>query len=552
MPSFQNHPDEGLLLRYLDGELPARRTRQVRHHLEACWQCRTAAEEVQETIAACVRYRQTVLEPLLPAPPAPWNDLARGFARIDDAMARESWMARLGAALWSPPLRWSVSAAAVVLLAIGLYYQFHNTPSVEAATLLRRAAAAEQHHSLPPDRVRVRTRTRQFVLSDRAAAQPVAAMFQAARYDFDDPLSARAYAGWRDGLAAKQDEVRTVPDPREPGRECFQIRTTAPEGDLASASLVLSALDLLPVEGRFEFRNQEWVELTGFAEAPATEGGLPATTRLETPERRAEPSRPAATPSGGLAPVSEELRVLAALHEIGADLGDPVDVKISGNGVLVSGIGLSAARQHEIHRRLDPMAGVTVAFSDVPAAAPEAAPAGPAGVPATAEAPKTPALEARLEKQLGSRAEFDRFSSQILDWSEAAMARAYALRGLAQRFPAGAEAALDGDDRALLNGLARGHADALTTQVDDLVRTLAPVLVSLGGGNPAAQGRPATAAWQASAEDAFRAGRRVEMLLSALLGVTADSSASANVPADLLTALGEWRADLEQCRQQLR
>jgi len=132
------------------------------------------------------------------------------------------------------------------------------------------------------------------------------------------------------------------------------------------------------------------------------------------------------------------------------------------------------------------------------------------------------------------------------------MARAYALRALAQRFPAAAEGGLGGDDHALLNGLARADADTLASQVDDLARTLAPVLVSLGGGNPSAQGRPAATAWQPAAEDAFRAGRRVEMLLSTLLGVTADTSASANVPADLLTALAEWRADLEQCRQQLK
>ena len=54
------HPDDGLLLRYLDGELPGRKARQVRTHLEACWQCRTQSEELQNVIGECVRYRKNV------------------------------------------------------------------------------------------------------------------------------------------------------------------------------------------------------------------------------------------------------------------------------------------------------------------------------------------------------------------------------------------------------------------------------------------------------------------------------------------------------------
>ena len=48
------HPEEGLLLRYLDGELPSRKTRQVELHLKACWQCRTEVEELQGVIGDCV------------------------------------------------------------------------------------------------------------------------------------------------------------------------------------------------------------------------------------------------------------------------------------------------------------------------------------------------------------------------------------------------------------------------------------------------------------------------------------------------------------------
>ena len=42
---------------------------------------------------------------------------------------------------------------------------------------------------------------------------------------------------------------------------------------------------------------------------------------------------------------------------------------------------------------------------------------------------------ARIEQRLGGRPQFERFSGQILDWTDSAMSRAYALRRLAQQFP---------------------------------------------------------------------------------------------------------------------
>jgi anti-sigma factor RsiW len=552
MSTVQTHPDEGLLLRYLDGEAPGRRVRQVRRHLEACWECRAGAEDLERTIAACVRYRQQVLQAHLPAPPAAWADLSRGFARIDAEVAAASWTARVRQWLKpSPAVRWAASAAAVLALAAGLYYQFHETPSVQAAALLRRAVVAGEAHPAPARRIQVRTPKAKFWLGDRAAAAEVAGMFRAARYDFDDPLSARSYSQWRDSLAEKRDEVRTVADPVEPGKACYEIRTVAAAGPLASASLMLRTADLLPVEGRFEFRDQDWVELTGFPEVSATEGGTPATTRLETPLRRAEPSRPAAVPSGSSASISEELRVLAALHAIGADLGDPVEVKLEDGKVLVSGVGVPAERQREIRARLDAIPGVEIDFADAPAGVGQA----DAGLtpPAASEVPKAAPLEARIEKQLGGRVEFERFSAQMLDWTEAAMARAYALHALAERFPAVSEARMSTQDRGLLDDLAREHVRHLSARIDSLNRTLAPVLVALGGPQAPAQGRPTGAqAWQPAAEEAYRAARRAERLISLLMGATAEKADSRNAPADLLAALTEARAALADCEKALR
>jgi hypothetical protein len=528
--STQAHLDEGQLLRLLDGELPARQSRRARGHLEACWECRAAAEELEGAIADCVQYRKQVFQAHLPAPPAPWEDLSAGFARIDSEVGGGSWWARLGGLFAAPPARrLAMTAAGALLLAFGLYYRFHETPSVQASALLKRAVSVAASRPAPARQLRIRTSVR-----NRAM---IPDMFREAKYNAENPLSAKSFQEWRDQVPSRQDEVATVPDPEIPGQSRYQIRTTAAEGDLAVAKLTLRATDLRPVEGRFEFRNREWVEYQEISDASSTDGGTPAETRLEGPMRQTVPSRSAALPSGSTASISEELRVVAALHEIGADLGDPVEVRLTDGLVVVSGVGVTPERQREIRRALEEIPNVAVQFSD-----PSSGVVSGSDAVVDSDAPgRAPAAQARLEQQFGGRAEFERFSGQYLDRVEGAMARVYAIRSLAQRFPE--STAMPEADAARLRELARQHLTVLAGQIDDLHRTLAPVLVSLGGRT--AQGRPANArAWQPAAEDLFRSSRRLELLLSTLLGATREG-ASANLPTDVLAAFADVKVELD-------
>ena len=65
------HPEDGLLLRYLDGELPGRKVRQIRAHLEACWQCRERLRTTEETISGLIRARNRELDEHLPPAAGP-------------------------------------------------------------------------------------------------------------------------------------------------------------------------------------------------------------------------------------------------------------------------------------------------------------------------------------------------------------------------------------------------------------------------------------------------------------------------------------------------
>jgi anti-sigma factor RsiW len=549
----QRHPEDGLLLRYLDGELPSAESRQIQDHLEACWQCRTELEHLQATVADCMRYRKQVLETHLPEAPNPWIDLSRELDRIDESLAAQPFWTRLLPR--TPSLRWSLAAAALIALVCGVFYQLRETPSVHAATLLKRAVAAAAHNTQPARRYTIRMGGVKII---RAAAKieaplPIAlsARFAAAHYDSADPLSAASFQTWRDSLAVKTDAVSTISGGT--GSESYRIQTSTPDGEVASATLTLRSSDLHPLDGALEFRDRQTIEFTELTEPPAVSDGTSAANNVEVPVRSSVPSGKAAFAPTVMASISDELQVLSALHQIGADLGDPIEVKRSGGRVLVSGVGVPAQHQKQLHDMLDSLPNVSVDFAN-PAAVSSGEPAttdAAAAAESTRSAPAGSRVQTTLEQQLGSRAEFEKFSSQILDGSDAAMSRAYALHLLAQRVTTADEAQLSAAGRRELRAIAAEHAAALATQISAIQRVLDPVLISMGA---PAHPKPAAAeasAWQPAAEDTFRASRRVEVLLSLLLGVAPSQGSAADLPAQLMTAVTELRADLDRCQRLL-
>jgi hypothetical protein len=58
------------------------------------------------------------------------------------------------------------------------------------------------------------------------------------------------------------------------------------------------------------------------------------------------------------------------------------------------------------------------------------------------------------------------------------------------------------------------------------------------------------ASWQAATQNLFTAARRVETLLPAWLGVTADRTE--DVPQQLSLALAQLQSDVQQCEQLLK
>ena len=540
------HPDEEQLLRYADGELAAGAAAKVRAHLEACWQCRAELEELQRTVGECVRYRKSLQEHL-GTPPGPWGDIYRQFADIDASLDRVSLASRIAQSLASPlrhAKKWA--PAAVVLAAVlAAFYTFRNTPSVQAAELLRKAVVAADVRSDQPRRIQIRTSsqrvTRVVGVKSTTASDSlteVRDLFRKANYDWEDPLSAKSYRAWRDRLPDRQDEVTTLPD-------CYRIRTSTASGELAEATLKLSTRDLRPLEERFQFRDQEWMEITESAEDRAAPPSIAAAdTGRESRIVPGAPRPPEMRSPAPAATVGDELQVLVALHNLGADLGDPVEVTRSGGQILVAGVGLEPERRQQIHDALSAMPNVVVRFSE-----PALAPARPeADASARASGSGDAALKARLEKQVGGRPNFEQFAGQLLDMSDIMMSRAYALRRLAERFPREAASELTSANSELLRKLYLEHATVLAGQVTEMERLLDPVLRPMGG-RPEGALAAASPTWQLATEDLFRAARRVETLTAILLGVAPGETASENLPSQMLSTLAQLRASSANCQR---
>jgi hypothetical protein len=555
--SLTLHPQEEQLLRYLDGELPVQASGEVRSHLEACWQCRAALEDLQNVVSECVHYRKNVLQRHIPAPPAPWVDIYRKFDEIDASLEPVLFdrIVRIARLLKSPfdsaRKRWTL-AAAVLLVFIGLFYRYRQTPSVQAAELLRQAVVAANAHPHSPRRIQILTRDRRLTrpavapqkigLSaiDADASNSLQAMFERANYSWTDPLSARSFQAWRSQLAGKRDYVSEE-------RQAYRIETRTDTSELRQAILTLRTADLRPVGERLEFSNQEWVEITEVSDdvTPAASASAEKDRRPVVTKTKAAVNTASDATIANVSPATaaEELEVVAALHDVGADLGDPVEVSRSQSEILVKGVGIAPARQQEIKNAIGSKPNVVVRFSDSPLVAVQEQPIVTNDSSADGNLRQ---LQTRMAEQLGGRANLEQLAVQVLDSSESLMARAYALRRLAEQFPVTSERELSVVDRELLHRLRTEHSAALRRQVIEIDRELQPFLASMAGdrGAPSENGIPSQP-WQAATEDLFQSARRLDKLLGVVFGAAPSETPGGQIPAQLKTSLAELRARVD-------
>ncbi len=492
------HLSDTDLLLFEDRELPEASMRPIEDHLRGCPACRTRLQQLQGGISAYGEYRKHVLQPSLSLPTTAWPSLRPQLNALDGRERKRNFFTL-------PKFFWAAAACACALLAIYQYTTGRHTGGEQMQQLLTQSAALPP----PPPQTRLlltangRRWTRPALLHSGDSSPdsgPIQALFVQANYSWEDPLSARSFARWRDHLSEKQDQVTTIRDER--GRKRFyrlQTRTTA--SILQNASLTLRVDTSNTVNAFFGFAGKEDVQM---------EQQLPEETA--PPPARTVPTAPPRT-TETLATPEDMLRVFEALNVIGADEEDPIDVDFdaSRQHILVTAMGLPPARRNEVKEALQDVPNTLVRFDST-------LPAGTARRPNSApdiySADTNSVFRRRLEEKAGGAQSLQLITDHALEASNRLFAQAHALFVLAQRFPPAVESKLASSGQASLRTLRRRHTFALRQTALQLGSAVKPLLEPV----PAATGEPSeTPSWQKNAGELFETARNLDTTVSRLL-----------------------------------
>jgi hypothetical protein len=448
------------LILFMDREMELGSRVAAETHLLNCAECGKRLAALQDGSAAYGQYHEHVLKPALGIP-------ERGWAQGQKKPSRRNY--------W-----WAAAAALAASLAVTvIYVQRATEPSTPELLAKAEAVADSNPHALL-------FTTGSTKLTRPAELQHVQALFVQANYSWEKPLSARSFAAWRRQLPQKKDLVTSGRE--DSGQQYYRVRTQTPAGILRTASITLQAGSYRATRAVFEFQDESPLEVSEQADE------TPPIPRTKAPSPKVTET---------VASPEDELRVFAALNAIGADAGDPVEVKLDAgrHHVLVTGMGMPSARQKELETALAGLPGTVLRFNSAPPANSDSN-LNPA--PATYSADSGSAFRQQLQTHVGGARELQAITDGALDASNTLLAEAHALDVLAREFPAPVEITLSSSGRRTLSRLRAQHLTAIQEEVRQLKENLKPLL---GTSDAGADGTA----------DLFTAARNLDRLVSRLL-----------------------------------
>lgn len=499
---MERHCTPEQLLAWLDGELA---DAGLEAHITQCEQCRRQAEEWGTASDAFRAHLDRSKQEAQP-PPRAWKDTTELMVQPPAPARGRAWMA----------------IAASVCIGAFAIWRFATPENVSAAELLRKAESSVSVQNAA-NRIAVRSKRDKMVrpavwrrVRVRGASEDrLRTLFASANYDWDNPLSARTYNTWRQSVKVLRDSVDVQPQ--------VYVVHTEPEGSaLREATISLRKSDLHPIACHLQFRDNEEIQVS--EAAPNTDTEAPATPNS---------NRIAAEPKQTTAPTASaslELQVAEVLHRTGADLGDPVDIESTGGTIVVTATGLDPRKSEQLRAALT-ITGVELRF---------VTPQHALSADQTQEAAPPARRVARdWEQRLSGRFTYEEFADRVLAATEGMAARAYALKALAERFPAAKEEQLSTAERASLERIAADHVAAMRTEVqrlDQLIAILAPTAESVATS-------PAGSDWHPRAQRLHTLSTAADLAASALFSPDANANPQTIRAAVLrvAAALEEWR-----------
>ncbi len=447
------HPTPDELLLAHEGQMSREEAAPVLAHLQQCWECRGRVEAFARGVDAYLRFRKDTFNPAATPLPGGWTR----FAVRERAAERPAPRRAL------PGMAW-LAAPVVLGLAWLAIATLMTPPSLTAKTVLERALRADTSAVPAVGFVRVHRGGK------LVAAEDV--VLREARIDRRRALSVAPYREWHDSLPSREDALIHLPNE-------IRIQTTTDVGAIALASLTLGSADYVPHAKHVELRDGVTIDVdTVNAASPA-----PKVAAIDSPAAGA-----ARLPTPAAEREAIEMEVRWALRRIDADLGEPLEIHTAGDDVVVSGTVDDAARRDQIVGALEEVRGVapSLRVATVEAAAIETAKpiqTGSAGSPLLAE---------QLANDFPQAEERRAFVSRALRLSQTIMRHSWALKRLAERYPAAVAAALPLGARESLERLAAAHRQAIALALAETASLWKPYA-------PLAPGREAGGPWQDTA-----------------------------------------------------
>lgn len=349
-------------------------------------------------------------------------------------------------------------------------------------------------------------------VSGMAVVTELAQVLEANHMDPQRPLSAASYQSWRNTLDHKQDEVTRSKS--SGGLDALTLHTIPVGhinvGQIAEAVFVVSARDWLPIElrlsvaaegGNYSYElTEDTLEVMSLAQInPAIFGGEEIASALaqKTSPQASPTSAPVVKlntsprpllvkPAQPVATADLEVEALQLLNQVGADLGEQVSVKRTGDGILeITGIVEPAPRKAEIINALEPIANnpaVRIEIQTVTeAVAQQQQRSRTKALPPPATEQKVEinsgsmAAESALRSYFNSDEQARQFAARMVSRSRQAMSHLYALKRLAGQFSAEELHTLSPAARDKWLALIRTHARAYQQGVAGLRQELQPI-----------------------------------------------------------------------------
>ena len=556
--NIRTHLSDETLSDLVSGELAGGKLRRTQFHLSKCWKCRSRYEQLERAAMGFVELHKQMITPN-PPEASQWREMF--LARLDQAAAEapsSSWSRLLphfrfaGLTNMNPFL---ASAAVILVASVILFFIWQRSmPSVSASELLHRAETSDKNLSLSGEpgviyqKVQIRTphaSVERDLYRDREGrrlpkTRPVAADFtplkaklNIAGVNWEEPLSASGYKAWHDSQSEESDQVRRS------GKNLLTVTTKTSGGIVVEESLTVREADFHPVKRTVELVDVGTVEIAELNYAVLNWNAV-NTDLFEplTPTVSANPSiRADVVPVAPVVPtpaqlLDAELQARVALHTVGADLGEQIEVihEADALAVVIRGLANTAGRKQELLGALQGIANLNIRLRTVEEAMAEGGAQDIAPPDREVAVSGHPALEERLVERFPNVEERIAFVNRGLGFFDQALAHAWALRHLEERYTPDQVGLLSQSDRQTLELLMRDHVATIRQGISDGEEFIQPLV--LGPATPAVNlGSLRTEEdWRKFVHGVFQSVQEIQGDVSKLLAGSGDTE---NDPAAL-------------------